>query len=103
MRITFTTEAVHKLQLLLKDKKLKFLHDIEGCGCVVSGVPTLTTIDSPTEDDRAGEADPLPFYYEPRHKVYYEDHMKIHYDTDKNAFSLKSDAQIYTLNLRFVP
>lgn len=55
MRITFTTEAVHKLQLLLKDKKLKFLHDIEGCGCVVSGVPTLTTIDSPTEDDRAGK------------------------------------------------
>lgn len=104
MRISFTTAAVDYLTPILQqtNKQLKFLHDTEGCGCVVSGVPTLTLIDEPTVDDRAGEADPLSFYFEPRHKVYYEEHMNIDYAPHKNSFSLKSDSQIYTLHLRLV-
>jgi len=104
MRITFTSAAVDILQPYLQsDKHLKFLHDTEGCGCVVSGVPALTLITAPSVDDSPGEADPLPFYYEPRHKVYYEDQMTVDYNPQRNAFSLKSEGQIYTLNLRFVP
>lgn len=104
MRITFTQDAVNKLQpLFTNNKQLKFLHDAVGCTCADDGVPTLTFVDSPTSEDRTGEADPFPFYYEPRHEVYYEDHMTIHYDTERHSFILKSDAQIYTMNLRFVP
>jgi len=104
MRITFTPEAVNKLQpMLTGNKKLKFLHDTLGCHCGDDGVPTLTFIETPTNEDQLGEADPLLFYYEPRHQVYYDKHMTIHYNTAKYSFSLKSDAHIYKMDLRFLP
>jgi len=104
MRITFSDAAVEYLTPLLNSagKQLKFLHNTAGNGCADNGIPTLTLIDEPTSGDVAGEADPLPFYYEPRHEVYYEDHMKIDYKPQSHTFSLKSDAQIYSYNLRFI-
>ncbi|MFD0587016.1 iron-sulfur cluster biosynthesis family protein [Paenibacillus sp. GCM10027627] len=104
MHITFTASAVQKLTPYLKDgsAKLKLLHDTEGCGCVMSGVPALQLIKEPSVDDAKAEGDPFFFYYEPRHEVFYESKMKIDYNAALGSFTLKSDSQIYTTHLRFI-
>jgi uncharacterized protein YqkB len=104
MHFTFTPAAVEKLDGYLNGggKSLKLLYDTEGCGCVVSGVPALKLIDSPDADDKRGEGSPYPVWYDPRHEVFFEPRLRIDYDSARSAFSLKSDNQIYTVNLRLV-
>ncbi|MCU6708228.1 iron-sulfur cluster biosynthesis family protein [Paenibacillus sp. J5C_2022] len=104
MIITFTDSAVRKLAPYLEEDaiKLKFLHDTEGCGCVVSGVPALQLVVEPSQHDSEGEGRPLPFLYERRHEVFYEPSMRIDYDAARDTFSLKSDNQIYTTSMRFM-
>ncbi|WP_435171498.1 iron-sulfur cluster biosynthesis family protein [Paenibacillus glycanilyticus] len=104
MRITFTPAAAKSLTPYIEDgrKQLKLLHDTEGCGCVVSGVPALQLIEQGGPDDRLTQGDPFPFWYEPRHEVFFEPELRIDYDAARDAYSLKSDSQIYTLDLRFL-
>lgn len=104
MHITFTPGAVAALTPHLADgtKQLKLLHDTEGCGCVVSGVPALQLIEESTVDDKQAEGDPFPFWYEPRHEVYYEPKLKVDYNPSSHTYSLRSDSQIYTTNLRLL-
>ncbi|CAM4406951.1 uncharacterized protein YqkB [Paenibacillus endophyticus] len=104
MHIIFSKTAVDRLSPYLTDGKteLKLLHDTEGCGCVVSGVPALQLITEPSVDDKLAQGEPFDFYYEPRHEVYYEPRMRVDYDAARDSFSLKSDSQIYTTNLRFL-
>lgn len=104
MHITFSKSAADKLGPYLTDgtKQLKLLHDTEGCGCVVSGVPALQLIESPSVDDRQEQGDPLSYWFEPRHEVFYEPKLRVDYDPVRDSFSLKSDNQIYTTNLQFL-
>lgn len=104
MEIRFSNTAKDKLLPLLQDSsaRLKLLHDTEGCGCVVSGVPALQLVDAPGPDDCEGEGE-LPFLFEPRHEIFFEPVLKIDYDPVKAQFSLKSDQQIYTNHLRLIP
>ncbi|MFX3632898.1 MAG: iron-sulfur cluster biosynthesis family protein [Candidatus Pristimantibacillus sp.] len=104
MHITFSASAIEQLSPYISDgtKKLKLLHDTEGCGCVVSGVPALQLVQETSVDDKLTKGDPFPFLYEPRHEIYYEPNLRINYDPDRESYSLKSDNQIYTLNLRFI-
>lgn len=104
MQISFTPTAVKALTPYIEDgtKQLKLLYDTEGCGCVVSGIPTLQLIGQGGPDDRLVQGDPLPFWHEPRHEVFFEPELRIDYDAARNAYSLKSDSQIYTLDLRFL-
>lgn len=104
MHIIFSKAAIDRITPYLDNRelKLKFLHDTEGCGCVVSGVPALQLINEPTVDDRLGQGEPFVYYYEPRHEIYYEPQMKIDYNAETGSFSLKSDSQIYTHHLRFL-
>lgn len=104
MMITFTASAVRKLSPYLQDgsSMLKLLHDTEGCGCVMSGVPALQLISSPSVDDREAQGEPFAFYYEPRHEVFYDEPLKVDYNEAAGSFSLRSDNQIYTTHLRFM-
>jgi uncharacterized protein YqkB len=104
MHIIFSKAATDRLSPYLEDgtKQLKLLHDTEGCGCVVSGVPALQLISESSVDDKLAQGEPFPFWFEPRHEVYYEPHLRIDYNTERDSFSLKSDSQIYTLHLRFI-
>lgn len=104
MHITFTETAVRKLSPYLEggQAKLKLLHDTEGCGCVMSGVPALQLVAEQSVDDQESKGDPFPFLYEPRHEVFYEPQLKIDYDEGNNSFSLKSQNQIYTTRLRLL-
>ncbi|MDQ6418123.1 iron-sulfur cluster biosynthesis family protein [Paenibacillus sp. LHD-117] len=104
MFITFTPSAVRKLSPYLEDgaSKLKLLHDTEGCGCVMSGVPALQLVSAPSALDREAKGEPFSFYYEPRHEVFYDEPLKIDYNETAGSFSLRSDNQIYTTHLRFI-
>jgi uncharacterized protein YqkB len=104
MHILFSKSAIERLSPYLQDgiNLLKLLHDTEGCGCVVSGVPALQLINEPSVDDKLAQGEPFPFYYEPRHEIYYEPQLRVDYNPSNNSFSLKSDSQIYTLHLRFI-
>ncbi|MFF2479434.1 iron-sulfur cluster biosynthesis family protein [Paenibacillus sp. NPDC058071] len=104
MHIAFSASAADYLAPFLADgsSQLKLLHDTEGCGCVMSGVPALQLIAEATVDDKLAQGDPLPFWYEPRHEVFFEPELRIDYNPDKESLSLKSDSQIYTLDLRFI-
>ena len=104
MNITFTESAIRKLAPYLADgkSKLKLLHDTEGCGCVMSGVPALQLIETPTVDDREAAGNPFPFFYEPRHEVFYDEPLKVDYNESAGSFSLRSDNQIYTTHLRLI-
>ncbi|MEV5028252.1 iron-sulfur cluster biosynthesis family protein [Paenibacillus sp. LPE1-1-1.1] len=104
MQITFSKAATDRISPYLNDgnTQLKLLHDTEGCGCVVSGVPALQLISEPSVDDKLAQGDPFPFYYEPRHEIYYEPRLRVDYDAERGTFNLKSDNQIYTTNLRFL-
>ncbi|RAP78191.1 iron-sulfur cluster biosynthesis family protein [Paenibacillus montanisoli] len=104
MHFTFTPSAIEKLAPYLKDgrKSLKLLYDTEGCGCVVSGVPMLQLLDQPHQDDTLGSGTPYSVWYEPRYEVFFEPNLKVDYNEARSSFSLKSDSQIYTANLRLM-
>ncbi|CAH1195162.1 hypothetical protein PAECIP111893_00627 [Paenibacillus plantiphilus] len=104
MHFTFTDTAVEQLSAMLKDgnRSLRLKYDTEGCGCVVSGVPALELIQSPDDDDKQAEGSPYAVWYEPRFAVFFEPRLRIDYNAERYSFSLKSDNQIYTNNLRIV-
>ncbi|QHW34472.1 iron-sulfur cluster biosynthesis family protein [Paenibacillus rhizovicinus] len=104
MHFTFSPSAVEQLSGPLSDgsKSLKLLYDTEGCGCVMSGVPTLLVVDEPEANDKLGSGSPYPVWYEPNYEVFFEPELKIDYNPSRNAFILKSDSQTYTPNLRLL-
>lgn len=105
MHFTFTNSAVERLNPYLQDGEhsLKLLYDTEGCGCVVNGVPTLLLVKEGDADDVSGQGDPFEVWYEPRYEVFFEPELTIDYSPERRAFTLKSDNQIYTNSLRFLP
>ncbi|WP_308634366.1 iron-sulfur cluster biosynthesis family protein [Paenibacillus silvisoli] len=104
MQFSFTPSAIGQLSPYMKDggKSLKLLYDTEGCGCVVSGVPTLQLLDQPHPDDKLGSGTPYSVWYEPRYEVFFEPNLRIDYNEARSSFSLRSDSQIYTANLRLM-
>ncbi|MCF2942643.1 iron-sulfur cluster biosynthesis family protein [Paenibacillus tarimensis] len=103
MRMTFTTNAVSKLESGSPGTgKLKLLYDTEGCGCVMSGVPALQWITAPAQGDVKAESLPFEVWYEPRFEVFFEDTLQVDYSDSSHSFILKSDNQTYTNHMRVV-
>ena len=104
MRIDFTPEAARRIEAELPDGPvvLKLLYDTEGCGCVMSGVPTLLTIAEPDEGDERAEGGPFEVWFQKRYEVFFEDALKVDARAGNPTFVLKSDNQIYTTNLRLL-
>ncbi|WP_274650632.1 iron-sulfur cluster biosynthesis family protein [Paenibacillus humicola] len=104
MQFTFTPAAAEKLAGYVREsgKSLKLLYDTEGCGCALNGVPALKLIETPEADDRKGEGSPYPVWYDPKQEVFFEPRLRIDFNEARNAFSLKSDNQIYTVHMRLL-
>lgn len=96
VEFTFTEEAIERL----KDKKLnnelllKIRYETEGCGCVVSGVPTLWIVDHQEKDEVRIETNFCPVLVEKTKMVFYDEQLKIDYVKSANCYSLKSPNQI---------
>ncbi|MBB5326290.1 uncharacterized protein YqkB [Anoxybacillus tepidamans] len=96
MNITFTERAMQQLRPILANtkKQLKLKYDTDGCGCAVSGVPTLWLIDQADEDDVVVETNYVPVLLEKSRLVFYDDKMVIDAVEGAGCFQLKSPNQI---------
>ncbi|MBD8070347.1 iron-sulfur cluster biosynthesis family protein [Bacillus sp. PS06] len=96
MEITFTKEAIERLQ----DKEinhqslLKIKYETEGCGCVVSGVPTLWIVDQQEEDEVEFATNLCTVLLEKTKMVFFDEKLTIDYVQSANCYSLKSPNQI---------
>lgn len=104
INIQFSKEAQDVIRKKVKheDVVLKLVYDTEGCGCAVSGVPTLYVIDE-VQDEVKAVCDAFPIYYDKQQKVFFEQHLMI--DVNQHAtgvFVLKSKGQIYSGHMALV-
>jgi Uncharacterized protein conserved in bacteria len=101
MIIEWSQEAVHALAARFGDSNAiyKLVSDSEGCGCSVSGVPALWVVNAPEKEDVQAVSEPFAVWYEPRHAIFFDEHMRIAYNEQYRTFALASDSQIYTNRL----
>ncbi|MCZ0754606.1 iron-sulfur cluster biosynthesis family protein [Anoxybacillus sp. J5B_2022] len=104
MNITFTDRAMQQLEQILSNtkKRLKLKYDTDGCGCAVSGVPTLWLVDQAEEDDIAIETNYVPVLLEKSRLVFYDDNMVIDAVEGAGCFLLKSPNQILNPRMSIV-
>lgn len=95
MQITITEAAEQKLSARTEGKAgyLKLAYDIEGCGCAVSGVPTLWLVDAVGEDDIEIETNNRSIYIEKQKQVFFDETMNLDFHVKSNCFQLKSPGQ----------
>ncbi|KPV59854.1 hypothetical protein QJ48_08770 [Paenibacillus sp. A3] len=105
MRIIFTESAVAEIRRILDRQaggRLKLVYDAEGCGCAVSGVPTLWITDEPDRNDFIVAGDPFEVLMDRKHEVFFEENMTVDYQASGYCFILKSSGQIYNANMRLI-
>jgi uncharacterized protein YqkB len=104
MQIDFTDHAVEQINGKLPQGtgELKLVFDSEGCGCSVSGVPTLWITDHAADQDLRTDGSPFRVLYEKQHEIYFEDRMILDYEPGRRSFVLKSGGQIYNANMRLI-
>lgn len=105
MHITFTQEAAKEIDTKLNMRpggNLKLVYDAEGCGCSVSGVPTLWITDKPDSNDFTVQDEPYPLLMDRKHEVFFEETMTVDYKNNGHCFVLKSSGQIYNANMKLL-
>ncbi|WP_159883369.1 iron-sulfur cluster biosynthesis family protein [Paenibacillus puerhi] len=107
MHITFTTQAAAAIDQRLEAGQaaiLKLVYDNEGCGCAVSGVPTLWIESAPQPNDFQVEATGLQHavWVDKKHEIYFEERMTVDYKNEGRAFVLKSSGQIYNAYMSLI-
>ncbi|MCA1054726.1 iron-sulfur cluster biosynthesis family protein [Rossellomorea aquimaris] len=105
MKIQFTDAATQKIndKIAGKEGYLKLKYDTEGCGCVVSGIPTLWYVTEPDgTDDVTVETNRFPILVEKSKTVFLDEELKIDFSTSSNTFQLKSPGQIINGRMNFL-
>lgn len=105
MHITFTEEAAKEIDSKLgapAGGKLKLVYDAEGCGCAVSGVPTLWITDKTDSNDFTVQDEPYLLLMDRKHEVFFEENMIIDYNKKGHCFILKGGGQIYNAHMRLL-
>jgi len=102
MRIDITPEAAGRLAAMPGvGRRLRLVHDAEGCGCAVNGVPALQAADVPMPGDAEAETNgPFAILYDPRQEVFFEERLVIDLAPDGEGLMLRGAGQIYTTHLR---
>jgi uncharacterized protein YqkB len=105
MNITFTDRAAEKIQTKLAKTSgamLKLKYDTDGCGCVVSGVPTLWVVSEKEEGDIEISTNFQPILIEKTKQVFFDEEMTIDFVEAANCFMLKSPGQILNPRMSLV-
>ncbi|MCZ8521452.1 MULTISPECIES: iron-sulfur cluster biosynthesis family protein [Paenibacillus] len=103
MSIQFTEAAQTAIGKILGGQGyIKLAYDSEGCGCSVSGVPTLWLVDEPAAFDLVKRGEPFDVLMEQKHEVFFEDAMKVDYQEIGHIYSLKSSSQIYNGRMQLI-
>jgi uncharacterized protein YqkB len=103
MEIKLTEKAIAKINEKTsgKDGFLKLKYDIDGCGCVVSGVPALWFVSDLDEDDEAIQSNDIIIYIEKSKSIFFDEQMKLDFTEMANCFQLKSPNQIINGRMSF--
>ncbi|MEW4325210.1 iron-sulfur cluster biosynthesis family protein [Rossellomorea marisflavi] len=105
MKIEWTEKASEIINQKISGREghLKLKYDIEGCGCVVSGIPTLWYVHEPVEgEDLVIETNDGPILVEKSKMVFLDEQLKIDFSPSSNTFQLKSPGQIINGRMNFV-
>ncbi|MCY8514891.1 iron-sulfur cluster biosynthesis family protein [Bacillus atrophaeus] len=97
MQIHLTDTAKQTLQQAMvanPGKKAQLRFDAQGCGCAVSGVPTIWLSEQLTGECEQLETNGVPLYIQSSQKVFFDDQMTIDYNEKANTLALKSPAQM---------
>ncbi|SDY53714.1 Uncharacterized protein YqkB [Evansella caseinilytica] len=102
------TEAAYKALVkqspTLVNHYLMIQYDIDGCGCVVSGVTKLVEKDMLLSTDILASTNiNLQVAYEKQYDWVYDEEMMIDFLPSTNTFQLKSSNQIINPRMRFFP
>lgn len=104
MEINITDRAAEKIT----EKKgahegfLKLKYDVEGCGCVMSGVTSLWLVDKIDEDDRPIDTAIGQIYVEKSKEVFLNDQMTIDFSPSSNSLQLKSPNEFLNPRMSFL-
>jgi uncharacterized protein YqkB len=103
MEITVTETAAEKLseRVAGKDGYVKLKYDIDGCGCVVSGVTALWLVHELDDDDQEIKTNAGSIYVEKSKEVFLDEDLKIDFSEKANCFQLKSPNQYLNPRMSF--
>ncbi len=107
MEIHFTEVAEREILLRLDSTTctLFLVFDSEGCGCSVSGVPTLWAISNPlphTMELVKASSNIFDIYFKPQHEIFFDHRMVIHYSNVNRCFRLSSDGQTFNNHMQLI-
>ncbi|GIN73500.1 hypothetical protein J14TS2_39750 [Bacillus sp. J14TS2] len=99
MKLFITPEAEKQIKqkMRVNHSIVTLKYETEGCGCAVSGIPTLELINQQqvNEEDYVRVAtDAMDVYIEKTKLVFFDDEMKIDYLQEKQIFRLSSPSEI---------
>ncbi|WP_338442790.1 iron-sulfur cluster biosynthesis family protein [Bacillus spizizenii] len=97
MNIHVTDAAKQALQQAFDanpGKKAQLRYDAEGCGCAVSGVPTIWLAEELTGQCERLETNGILLYIQSSQKVFFDDQMTIDYNEKAKTLALKSPAEM---------
>ncbi|MBU9722446.1 MULTISPECIES: iron-sulfur cluster biosynthesis family protein [Bacillaceae] len=106
MQVTITEKAIQALKNksnTITDNYLFLKYDIDGCGCVVSGVSLLKEKESidqgEAEADMEGNS-PIQVTYEKQYDWVYDEKLTVDYH-ESGTFQLKSPNQMLNPRMRY--
>lgn len=98
VKLTITPEAAEKIKQKMDDQDLmlKLKYKTEGCGCVLSGVPTLELIEQRAleQDEIQIDTNSMPIIMEESKIIFFDEQLKIDFSNDAQSFRLVSPGQI---------
>lgn len=83
-------------------EKAQLRYDAEGCGCAVSGVPTIWLTDELTGQCERIETNGLPLYIQTSQKVFFDEEMTIDYNEKAKTLVLKSPAEMLSPRMSII-
>ena len=101
MHLTISSEAAARMQQVVTPEEnyaFYLIYDTEGCGCAVNGVPTLKWLSRTTEDASTYLQlceQPYPVFVTTQDAVFFEEAMKLTFDSNTFCFKLVGTGQIY--------
>ncbi|HWO75762.1 MAG TPA: iron-sulfur cluster biosynthesis family protein [Bacillus sp. (in: firmicutes)] len=105
MFITITEKASTEIEKKLKTKEsvLRLHYDTEGCGCAVSGVPTLYLEQTSKPGDHQAESNAkVRIFYNPQHQIFLGDRLTIDFSEKANTFQLKTPNEMLSPRMKLI-
>ncbi|HLU22393.1 MAG TPA: iron-sulfur cluster biosynthesis family protein [Bacillaceae bacterium] len=98
MKLTITDEAVNQIEAKKQNQDLvvKLKYETDGCGCAVSGVPTLQLMKQQAldQEDIALKTNAMDVYIEKSKEIFFADELKLDYSVQTGLFRLVSPGEI---------